>query len=188
MQVVRETTFWVPRSHGNSKPIVVLDINTDPLWKNLRSAANVNSALISNLKEFLESWQSQRTAQEEIVLNLNLSNPKYPLYLWEEALYLAVEEAAFAHEAFITIQGNPNSLHHLDSNRMLQRFTRSLEEGKVETRGLITDDNCETLLKKTIMRIIYEHDITKDQLEGILTATHNLEQFIQQCKAQTNGA
>ena len=46
----------------------------------------------------------------------------------------------------------------------------------------ILEEDYELLLKKTIMTIIHQYDITEDQLELLLAETHNLAQFLGHCE------
>ncbi|CCE93485.1 Spo16p TDEL_0G01180 [Torulaspora delbrueckii] len=182
MQVVRETLLRNPKLVKNIRSIIILDVSSDEFLQHLQDAADVNEQLMSALKELLMTLKVKYAGSKDAVLNLNISQLKYPLYHWEEALYLATEEVDFPQEIYITMQGETNRNKYSEDNRMLLKFIKTLEIGKRQAMESILEEDYELLLKKTIMTIIHQYDITEDQLELLLAETHNLAQFLGHCE------
>lgn len=182
MQIVRETFLRNPQLVKDIRSIIILDVSSEEFLKLLQDAADINEQLVSALKELLVTLKVKYFELKDAVLNLNISQLRYPLHHWEEALYLATEEIDFPHEIYITMQGETNRNEYVEENRMLLKFIRTLEIGKRQAMESILEEDYELLLKKTIMTMVHQYDITEDQLETLLAKTHNLAQLLGHCE------
>lgn len=185
MQVIRETLLEGAGGARGSRPTYIIDICTDELLEQLQKIAAVSKPIISNLVRVLSTLKTKYAKNEDVVLNLNMSELKYSLSLWEEALFIATQQVAIPQEVYITVQGKVNRTVYCEDNRVLDKFISALGNDEQLAVKHNFEPDYELLLKKSIMIIMHKHNITEHQLEKLLAKTHDLGKLIDQCEAHS---
>lgn len=166
---------------------VVIDVCCERLFQDIgdleasgsaKELATISELLIRTLHELLDTLRPVYAAQDDLVINLNMSELKYSMDFWEQLLYVAVTRAKFPLKVYITEQTDMDRSKYIKVNKALHTFTANIQRHNHDEEASGYEYEYETLLKMTIMTIIRKQNVKENEIEDLLTRFHTLEQLI----------
>lgn len=187
MEITGQTTLQTA-ALAASPATVMVSIDNSVLLHSLKDCptlAAVSHCMKSSLKNMLAILTVRLSRSRNIVVDLSLSRLEYPIHFWEEALFLAAQEAEFPYVVYVTEQGTADRLQYMAQNRSLQKFVSRLEKMESTENTTLGDEN---ILKRTIMLITRQCGLDEQALGLALAETRNLEQLIHYCETHSGSS
>lgn len=140
--------------------------------------ATSSELLIRALLKLLDTLRPVYAVQDDLVINLNMSELKYSMDFWEQLLYVAVTRAKFPLKVYITEQTDMDRSNYIKVNKALHTFSTNIQRHNHDEEASGYEYDYETLLKMTIMTIIRKQNVKENEIEDLLTRFHTLEELI----------